>query len=113
MFTNRIKSAARVSAIAAIAGATVLGAAGMAFASTSDDDTYLNALAQEGISFPTDAKAIALADHICTSFDNGASFNEVVAEGRDESTLTDYEIGYVIGASIYVYCPQFESVIPS
>ena len=120
MFSNRIATAARTSLVAGVFGATVIGATiagtGAAFAAPSqsaDDETYLSALESENISFPTDAKAINLAHHICDSLDSGVTFDEIVDEGREQSELGDYEIGFVIGASVLVYCPEFEDVLPS
>ncbi|MFH5228416.1 DUF732 domain-containing protein [Antrihabitans spumae] len=115
MNANRIKSIVRTSSVAAFITLAALGTAGVANAApslTADDRDFLALLEGEGIDIGSDSKAINLGHHICESFDDGYSFETVAQEGRDQSDLTDYEIGYTIGAAVYAYCPSNLDVIP-
>lgn len=54
---------------------------------------------------------IGLADSMCQALDTGASLKDVVDIMSDGGIFTDEQVGYFIGASIAVYCPQHEDLI--
>ncbi|MFF2113798.1 DUF732 domain-containing protein [Rhodococcus koreensis] len=101
--------------VAALLGASGLGAA-VADAQTpptSEQDTkFLSQMQGEGITFPSTEQAIGLGHHICTEFGGGATFDSVFTEGREQSDLDDYHVGYVIGGAVAIYCPQFVDELP-
>ena len=117
MSITRITTVARTLTLAAIIGVSALGAATVANAQpatsmSSQDVTFLEGMADEGITFTTPDAGVELAQHICGEFGSGASFEEVAAEGLEHSSLSAYDVGYVIGGSVAVYCPWYTDELP-
>ncbi|ABH00750.1 conserved hypothetical protein (plasmid) [Rhodococcus jostii RHA1] len=113
----RITTAARTLTLAAVIGVSALGAVSVANADTASslsgqDAVFVEGMADEGIAFSTDDAGVGLAHHICGEFADGATFEEVAAEGLQHSSLSAYEVGYVIGGSVSVYCPQYTDQLP-
>ena len=113
MLSSRTKSVARTATVAAFIGLTALGTAGLANASVTTQDTkFLAAMEGEGITFDTPAKGVNLAQYVCSEFGNGRTFAAIAKEGQRESSLTDYQLGYFIGGSVYTYCPEYSALLP-
>ena len=99
---------------AAIWGALVLGSAalGISFPASAhaDDDTdfiYLVALKSEDI-FLIESTAVAAGHAVCSDFAGGAANYEVVFNAMDITGLSFDEAGFLAGAAVAAYCPEFE-----
>ncbi|MGW4337952.1 DUF732 domain-containing protein [Rhodococcus koreensis] len=117
MSITRITTVARTLTLAAVIGVSALGAATVANAQSAtsisaQDAVFLDGMADEGITFTTPGAGVELAQHICGEFGDGASFEEVAAEGLENSSLSAYDVGYLIGGSVAVYCPWYTDELP-
>lgn len=94
---------------AGLAGMAVI-AAPMANADATDD-VFLQALGQQGISFPNlSNQTIVNAGHgVCQDWTNGATLAQTLADVKSALGLTDNNSGYFIGAATQSYCPQYVS----
>ncbi|MFC9549775.1 DUF732 domain-containing protein [Rhodococcus sp. NPDC056960] len=118
MFISRITTVARTLTLATMIGVSALGAVTVANAQSaasvsSQDVTFLDGMAEEGITFTSPEAGIELAQHICGEFGDGASFDGVAAEGLENSSLSAYDVGYLIGGSVAVYCPRYTDELPA
>ncbi|MFF2028606.1 DUF732 domain-containing protein [Streptomyces sp. NPDC058171] len=115
MFVRSSSALRRTAAVVPVIALIALGGAGIAGAQTppTSDQDFLNQMQGEGITFTSPEAGVALARHICEEFDSGVGVDAVVAEGQQNSSLTDYQVGYVIGGSVAVYCPEHADQIPS
>ncbi|GAA4479732.1 hypothetical protein GCM10023094_25290 [Rhodococcus olei] len=119
MFT--LSTAARTTVIAASIGLSALGgvgAAAVAHAAVSstlsaDDSRFIEGMAEQGIVFDTPDQGVGLAHDICGEFARGTSFDTIAAEGIHQTDLTPYQVGYLIGGSVGVYCPQYHDELPA
>jgi Protein of unknown function (DUF732) len=85
-----------------------LGAAAAAHADT-DDQRFLAALKSEGITdHLSPAHAIEAGHSVCQKLDGGETPTQVVNDVLNNSTMPAYHSGHLVGASIKVYCPQYE-----
>jgi hypothetical protein len=65
---------------------------------------------QDFVAVP-DTMLVELGNMICDGFDAGLSFEEVALVGLS-SGYSPKSSGFLIGASISSYCPQFENLLP-
>ncbi len=93
--------------------AVVLSAASLlptAPASADDaDDAFIAALQDHGINVPDRNAAIATAHSICDGFAKGDSRSHLVLSIVKGTNLSPHQAGYLIGASVASYCPQYGS----
>ncbi|WP_374021951.1 DUF732 domain-containing protein [Mycobacterium sp. HNNTM2301] len=75
------------------------------------DDVFLQALGQQGISFPNlSSQTVVNAGHgVCQDWSNGATLAQTMADVKSGLGLTDNNSGYFIGAATQSYCPQYVS----
>jgi hypothetical protein len=88
-----------------------LGAAATAHADTNDQ-RFLASLKSEGITdHVSPSHAIEAAHSVCQKLDGGETPTQVANDVLNNSTMPAYHCGYFVGASIKVYCPQYEPKI--
>jgi hypothetical protein len=114
MFSTRISFArTRAAAATTLVSLIVLGAgAGLASADTAQDTEFLSALDKQGIAYTSPEKATKLAHAICGEFDRGTTLNEVTTKLLEPGKLSAYNAGYIIGASVGIYCPEHINKLP-
>ena len=71
------------------------------------DDAFVAALAKEGIVFPDDDTAVAIAHTVCAGFDKSNKSSVVVMKLMKDTDLSLRQSSYFVGASISAYCPQY------
>jgi hypothetical protein len=77
------------------------------------DNQYLTLLNKDGIVVKDSAGAIRDGHLICSKLDGGESFNAVAGEvSKAYPTLTQHQLGTMMGAAIGVYCPNDLAKIP-
>jgi hypothetical protein len=91
--------------------AVLLSAAALLFAAPASadppDDAFVAALAKEGIVFPDDNTAVAIAHTVCAGFDKSNKSSVVVMKLMKDTDLSLRQSSYFVGASISAYCPQY------
>lgn len=70
------------------------------------DQAYLDTLDMGDIYYPDDAAAINLGHAICDGYDAGLSTITIGGIATDEG-FTPYDAGYIIGAAVSAYCPEY------
>ncbi len=75
------------------------------------DDVFLQALAQQGLTFTNlSNQTIVNAGHgVCQDWTNGATLPQTLSDVKGALGLTDSNSGYFIGAATQSYCPQYVS----
>lgn len=97
---------ARWAALPAALLGTALVCAGPA-AADQNDDTFIGALQKNGIAFSDRNAAIAAGHSVCSGLSKGQTRTFVVLSLVKNTDLTVRESGYLLGASMASYCPQF------
>ena len=78
----------------------------------SADAKYLDRLHDGSINYTSsDAVAIKAGHSVCDSLDAGHTVDQVSNYLLANTTVDPYSIGYVVGASVYAYCPEYGSQI--
>jgi Protein of unknown function (DUF732) len=119
MFTKFVKSAARVTAVTAVTAAlgfATMSGVGIANATSylAPEEAYLTVLDGEGIPYSSAYYAVAAAYAVCGDFESGYDFYEIGLDILSESSYySAYEVGYIIGDAVSVYCPQYSYEIPA
>ena len=107
MFSHRFTaSLAATTLSAATLGLAALGFAGSAGAS-SVDDTFLAQIKADGITPPSDARAISEAHKVCASLDQGHTGQQVYAEVADSTGLSAKGAKTFAVDAASAYCPQY------
>jgi hypothetical protein len=111
--TNRFATRARTFVGSTLIGAAALvGFAGQASAALPDNQ-FAALLNQKGITFSSPAVAVGEANVVCSKIGRGESFTSVLEDLHTaDPTLSQYQAGYFIGASVASYCPQSISTLP-
>jgi hypothetical protein len=65
------------------------------------------ALAKEGIAFPDNNTAIAVAHTVCAGFDKTDKSSILAMKLMKDTGLSLKQSSYFVGASISAYCPQY------
>ena len=76
-------------------------------------DAYLMVLDEQGITFPSDGVAIAAGFEVCDHLDMGLTALETATEVYNQSGLNPYDSGFLVGAAISAFCPEYNYMIPS
>lgn len=74
---------------------------------TVNDQAYIAALDDEGISYPSEQNAIQVGHLVCESFDEGNDFVAIAMELYTSSQMDAYQSGYVVGAAVAAFCPEY------
>ncbi|WP_255605098.1 DUF732 domain-containing protein [Mycolicibacterium xanthum] len=71
---------------------------------------FLTVISGAGITWPSDktAQVIETGYAVCQDWDNGATFEQEVADLTGVTNWTDYQAGYFIGAATGAFCPDYE-----
>lgn len=75
------------------------------------DLAFIAVLDDRGIEYSSEEQAIEVAHSVCTALAAGATFADLIVAAGDVYSMED--TGFIIGASIGGYCPEFASAIPS
>ena len=75
---------------------------------SSADAKYIDRLDEGGIAYSSEAAAIKTGESICDSLDAGYSVDSVsrILLGSG-SGYGPFDVGYIVGASVYAYCPEY------
>jgi hypothetical protein len=73
------------------------------------DDTFLAALAGQGIPIPDSDAAIQMGRNMCALFDQGTTRPIMVAKLIKDANLSARQAGFFLGASASAYCPGYRS----
>jgi hypothetical protein len=98
--------ATRVALVAALS--SMAAAAPLAHADASDN-AFLQALTSKGIHFSSPDKALIAGHEVCDELGNGKSPPQVASTVQSNSAMDGYHAGFLVGAAIKAYCPQFAS----
>ena len=71
------------------------------------DTGFVAALAKDGIVFPDDNTAVAIAHTVCAGFDKGNKSGVLVMKLMKDTALSLRQSSFFVGASISAYCPQY------
>ncbi|OBG77603.1 hypothetical protein A5714_10200 [Mycobacterium sp. E2462] len=96
----------RWAALTAALGGAALLFAGPASADATDD-AFIGALQRNGINFPDRNAAINAGHSVCSGLSKGQTRTFVVLSLVKNTDLNVRESGYLLGASMASYCPQF------
>lgn len=92
--------------------AVVLTAAALLPAPTASadptDDQFLAALTNYGIVVNDGTAAISMAHAVCAGLDKNPNSNLMAIKVSKEADLTPKQSGFLVGASIAAYCPQWK-----
>ena len=96
-------------------GAVVLSAAALLCAAPAaadqNDDAFVAALHAHGIAMTDRSTAIATAHTLCSGLDKGETPTHLVLDIVKTTNLNAREAGYLLGASVASYCPQYRGEI--
>ncbi len=91
--------------------AVLLSAAALLSAAPASADPpdagFVAALAKEGIVFPDDNTAVAIAHTVCAGFDKSNKSSVLVMKLMKDTDLSLRQSSFFVGASISAYCPQY------
>jgi hypothetical protein len=106
------KAAAPAPATTAPATAASAGAP-TTIASTHDqDNSYIQALNNKGISFANPEAAVHNGKTVCQNIGQGMTVQQVVAEFRTSSPAFSDNANDFVAISIHAYCPQNDRLVP-
>lgn len=94
-------------ASAAFAAVALIGAPA---ALAAPEDDFLTVISNGGITWPEGKtpEVVATGRAVCEDWDNGASFEQEVADLTSVTDWSDYQAGYFIGAATGAFCPDYE-----
>ena len=87
---------------------SVAAAAPIAHADASDN-AFLEALTSKGIHFGSPDKAFIAGHEVCDELRGGKSAAQVASTVQTNSQMDGYHSGFLVGAAIKAYCPQYAS----
>ncbi|OBK50618.1 DUF732 domain-containing protein [Mycobacterium sp. 1081908.1] len=89
----------------ALAAAALLGAAPAS--AEPIDDTFVAALAKNGISMSDRNAAVSMGHTVCAAFDRGEPSTAAAMRIVKDTDLSPKQAGYFVGLSVAAYCPQY------
>lgn len=82
--------------------------------STPDqDNSYIAALNQKGITFANPATAIQNGKTVCQNIAQGYTVQQVVQQFREQSPDFSDKANDIVTLSVHAYCPQYNSLVPA
>ncbi|MGE0214300.1 DUF732 domain-containing protein [Mycolicibacterium sp.] len=98
-------------AASAAFAAVALVTAPSAFATPEDD--FLQVIAGGGITWPEgkEPQVVETGYAVCQDWDNGATFEQEVADLTSVTGWSEYQAGYFIGAATGAFCPEYEAKV--
>lgn len=107
MFTRRLAATlAGTTLTAATLGLAALGLAGTAGASSSDD-AFIAQIKVDGITPPSNARAISEAHAVCSALDAGQPTKQVIAGVATRTGLSNSGAHTFAVDAASAYCPQY------
>ena len=103
----------KAAAATLVAGAAITGGVALSAPASADtnEDVFIAAVDHQGISYTTEANMINLGHKVCNAFDAGATPQMIAMTIYRSSPWSAYDSGYVTGASVSAFCPQYTSVV--
>lgn len=87
--------------LASLTAATIFAAPAHA-----DGSTFLAELDSHGITYTSREAAINTGRRVCAGLDYGLTPEQIAVDIMNNSGLTAYSSGFVVGASIRAFCPR-------
>lgn len=75
----------------------------------ASDNAFLQALTSKGIHFASPDKALIAGHEVCDELGNGKSPSQVASTVQTNSAMDGYHAGFLVGAAIKAFCPQYAS----
>ena len=107
---QRISTKVKVALLAAILVVIVIVIIAVATSGSSKDTEFIRRLDSANIHYNSESKAIKGAHAVCDYLDKGYSVDQATA-GAMEVVTDPWDAGYIVGASIGVYCPKYGAQI--
>ena len=97
-------------ACAASAAFAAVALTGAPAAVAAPEDDFLTVITNGGITWPADKtpQVVETGHAVCQDWDNGATFEQEVADLTSVTSWSDYQAGYFIGAATGAFCPEYE-----
>lgn len=92
----------RVRVLASLLTAAILFAA----PTHADADAFIAALDSHGIAYTSRQAAIDTGKRVCAELRQGQTPEQIAVDIMNNSGLTAYSSGFVVGASIRAFCPR-------
>lgn len=103
MFSSRIATVAATAIAAGVLG-LLTATPGMA---TTTDDTFLDSIYAEGISYPSDFAAIDDAHLVCDYLAAGRNGTDISTEIIGNSDLSPHQAATIVVEASAAYCPRY------
>src|ERR1700759_360758 len=71
------------------------------------DDSFIGAVKNRGIKFPSPQAAIVAGHEVCDELDLGRQKSDVASEVMQNSNLDSYAAGFFVGVSVAAFCPRY------
>lgn len=81
-------------------------------ASPATDSAFISTIEKAGIGYTSRDAAITAGHAVCTLFDYGFSFLDVGDVVLEETELSPYQAGWLIGAATFAFCDEYAYLIP-
>lgn len=96
-------------ASAATAAFAAIALVGAPAAVADPEGDFLTIISDGGITWPSDktAQVIETGYAVCQDWENGATFEQEVADLTEVTSWSDYQAGYFIGAATGAFCPEY------
>jgi hypothetical protein len=84
-------------------------------AADQQDDAFLQALDQNGVSFPnlSNSGVASMGHGVCKDWMDGATFSQIISDVQGTTQLSAHGTGVFIGAATGAFCSQYLSKVPS
>ncbi len=86
------------------------GGGGSTTTLSAADETFLGALNSRGVQYTSQASAINEGQAVCQRFAGGNDVLGEVTHFKQEG-YSDFEAGFIVGAAVNAYCPQYRSLL--
>ena len=110
MFARQVRMLAGIALLAAALGLAAVATSGSAAALRSADDTFVKALADEGIRIDSPTDAIHQVHLVCAALNNGASPAELSAAMLQRGGLTKQQVAVFLSSAVDNYCPEYDAL---
>ena len=84
---------------------------GLAAGGSSADSKFIDRLDEGGIAYSSESAATKAGRSVCDVLDEGYSVNQAAYAAADGTGYSLYEAGFIVGASVYAYCPEYGNQI--
>ena len=84
---------------------------GLAAGGSSADSKFIERLDEGDIAYSSESAATKAGRSVCDALDEGYSVDQVTYVAADGTGYSLYEAGFIVGASVYAYCPEYRNQI--